>query len=78
MAFVLKPPTFGFIVSTRAALAFGVGLLVAGKLSDSRRRAIGSALIAFGAVTTVPALMALRRSAVRQLPEAKSPRPRNA
>jgi hypothetical protein len=52
----LELPTFGFIVATRAALAFGAGLLVSGKLSAERRRTIGLALVAIGAAATVPAI----------------------
>ena len=48
-----------FVVVTRAFLAAGVGLLVAGRLSDRQRRIIGATLVAIGAVTTVPALMAV-------------------
>jgi hypothetical protein len=59
---VLTLPTFGFIVSTRAALAFGVGLLVASRIPESRRRAIGSALVAIGAATTIPAVMTVLRN----------------
>src|SRR5205807_9655676 len=55
-ALVLNPPTFGFIVATRAALAAGVGLLLAGNFSAGRRRTIGSALVAIGAATTIPAV----------------------
>ena len=49
----LNLPTFGFIVSTRAALGVGIGLLVSERLPVRRRRAIGAALVAVGAVTTV-------------------------
>lgn len=48
-----------FVVVTRAFLAAGIGLLVAGRLSDKQRRVIGATLVAIGAVTTVPALMAV-------------------
>jgi hypothetical protein len=58
---VLTLPTLGFIVSTRAALAFGVGLLAANRISEPRRRAIGSTLVAIGAVTTIPAVMSVVR-----------------
>jgi len=51
----LSVPTFGFIVATRAALAFGVGLLVSAKIPEARRRAIGMTLVAIGAATTIPA-----------------------
>ena len=62
---VLNPPTFGFIVATRAALAAGVGLLLAGRFSESRRQTIGAALVAIGAATTIPAALSLRRAARR-------------
>ena len=51
----LSLPTFGFIVGTRAALAFGVALLVSDRIPASRWRALGYALLAIGAATTVPA-----------------------
>src|SRR6476619_6420884 len=56
MNLVLNPPLLGFIVGTRAALAFGVGLLLADRIPESRRRAIALSLIGFGAATTIPAL----------------------
>ena len=62
------PLLFG-IVATRAALGVGIGLLLADKLKD-RRRAIGTALVVIGAVTTVPAAMAVFG---RRLPVATEP-----
>ena len=60
---VLTPPLLGFVVGTRAALAFGVGLLVAGRIPEKRRHRLAVTLIAFGAATTIPAAMSiLRRS----------------
>jgi hypothetical protein len=56
----LKLPAFGLIVATRAALAFGAGLLVANRMPAERRRAIGVALVALGAATTIPAVFAVR------------------
>ena len=66
----LSFPEVMFIVGTRAALAAGVALLVSDRLSRSQRRSIGTALLAVGAVTTVPAAMALfgRRSDEPLLP----------
>ena len=58
----LPLPAFGFIVSTRAALAAGVALFVADRIPVERRRAVGLSLIAFGAATTVPAIKWLLRS----------------
>ena len=65
-SFNLKPQTFGFLVSTRAALAFGLGLLVASRIPETRRRRIGLALLGLGAATTVPAIRMLRRSRTPQ------------
>jgi len=62
---VLNAPTFGFIVGTRIALAVGVGLLLSERLSRTRRRAVGAALVALGGVTTFPAAVALLRAARR-------------
>jgi hypothetical protein len=53
---LLDLPTFGFILGTRAALAFGVGLLLADRLPDDRRRTIGLTLVTIGALTTIPAV----------------------
>ena len=57
----MSPPTLGFVVATRGAIAFGVGLLVAKRIPERRRRAIARTLIALGALTTIPAMMAVRR-----------------
>lgn len=51
---VLSLPMFGLTVSTRAALGFGAGLLLASRIPGARRRAIGLALVTLGAVTTIP------------------------
>ena len=55
----LPLPMFGFIVGTRAALAFGAGLLLAGRIPEHRRRRIGLTLVALGAATTIPAARAV-------------------
>ena len=54
---VLSPPLLMFVVGTRAAMAFGVGLLVAEKVPADRRRRIGLALVALGIATTIPAAL---------------------
>ena len=59
---LLDLPTFGFIVSTRAALGVGVGLLASERIPAPQRRAIGATLIAIGAATTVPAAISVMRS----------------
>jgi hypothetical protein len=71
MNFVLRPSLFGFVVATRAALAFGVGLLVANRIPEPRRRAIALTLIGVGAATTIPAIRAVlsTRTDVPALPK---------
>jgi hypothetical protein len=56
----LKLPAFGFIVATRAALAFGAGLLLSGKIPPARRRTIGLTLVGIGAAATIPAVTIVR------------------
>jgi len=51
----LSVPQMMFIISTRAALAAGVALLISGRLKPSTRRAAGLALAGLGGATTVPA-----------------------
>lgn len=70
-SFNLRPRTIGFVVGTRAALAFGAGLLVADRIPETRRRRIGLALLGLGLATTVPAIRLLRRG------RAASPAPVN-
>jgi hypothetical protein len=64
----LNVPTFGFVVATRGLLGVGIGLLLAGRMTESRRRAAGLALVATGALTTIPAAMAVIRN-VKTKPE---------
>ena len=61
----LTIPELMFVIGTRAALSAGVALLVGEKLSPRARKAVGRTLIGIGAVTTVPAIMALRRNRSR-------------
>ena len=63
---VLDLPTFAFVVSTRAALGLGIGLLIAERIPADRRRAVGSALVAMGAATTIPAAMAVFQNVRRR------------
>jgi hypothetical protein len=57
--FVVNPPLLGFVVGTRAALAFGLGLLAASRIPEPRRRALALTLISLGAATTIPAARSL-------------------
>jgi hypothetical protein len=61
----LDLPTFAFIVATRAGLAAGAALLLGHKLPGERRRLVGAALVAVGALTTIPAVLSVRRG-IRQ------------
>jgi hypothetical protein len=42
------------IAVTRVALGAGIGLLLAGRLTNSKRRSIGWLLVALGGLTTIP------------------------
>jgi hypothetical protein len=55
----LTVPELAFIAGTRGALGAGVGLLLSQKLTDTQRRAAGSALLAVGLLTTIPAALAV-------------------
>ena len=50
----LTIPEIGLIAGTRMALGAGIGLLLAEKFSDDQRRGAGWALLAVGALTTIP------------------------
>jgi hypothetical protein len=52
-------PTLGFVVMTRALLGVGIGLLLSRRLTDEQRKAVGLTLVAVGAVTTLPAALAV-------------------
>ena len=54
---MLSPPLLMFVVGTRAAMAFGAGLLAAERIPEARRRPLAVALIALGIATTIPAAM---------------------
>jgi len=50
----LTLPELGLIVGTRGLLGAGLGLLLANKLSDDRRKGIGWTLAAIGVISTIP------------------------
>jgi len=52
-------PVISLIAATRGMLGAGIGLLMAPRLRKERRRAVGWTLLAVGAVTTVPLVMAV-------------------
>lgn len=47
-------PEIGLIAMTRGALGIGIGLLIADQMTCQQRKAAGLALVAFGALTTIP------------------------
>jgi hypothetical protein len=47
-------PDLALLVGTRAVLGTEIGLLLAGRLNDDQRRAIGWALLTVGAISTIP------------------------
>lgn len=50
----LTLPELALIAGTRAAAGAGLGLLLANRLSESQRRAVGWTLLLVGAISTVP------------------------
>jgi len=62
----LPVPVFGLAVATRAALGLGIGLLIADRLTHEKRTAAGTVLVAIGALTTLPVILAIRRSVRRR------------
>jgi hypothetical protein len=53
----LTIPEILLIGGTRAALGAGLGLLIADKLSPDARRGAGWALLAVGALSTIPLVL---------------------
>jgi hypothetical protein len=53
------------LVGTRVALGVGIGLLAARRLDDRTRRGAGAALLAVGALTTLPIVLNVRASSRR-------------
>jgi hypothetical protein len=53
----LRLPELGLIAGTRGLLGAGIGLLLADKLDDRRRRGVGWTLVAIGVATTIPLAM---------------------
>lgn len=47
-------PELGLVAGTRAMLGAGLGLLLADRLTDEQRRAIGWTLLLVGVLSTIP------------------------
>jgi hypothetical protein len=66
----LTLPEIGMIAGTRVALGVGIGLLIADKIDRDTRKGAGCALLAVGALSTIPiALGILGRSWTASAPE---------
>jgi hypothetical protein len=50
----ITPSELALIAGTRAALGAGLGPLLADRLPEARRRAVGRTLFPVGAVSTIP------------------------
>jgi hypothetical protein len=50
----LSMPEIGLIAMTRVVLGVGIGLLLAEKLNADQRKSVGCALLAVGALSTLP------------------------
>ena len=50
----LTLPEIGLIAGTRGALGAGIALLLADRLNDDQRKAIGWTLFLVGAISTLP------------------------
>ena len=53
----LTIPEIILLGGTRVALGAGVGLILADKLNDSKRKGAGWALLAVGVLTTIPIVL---------------------
>lgn len=71
----LRLPELGLVAGTRGMLGAGIGLLLADKLTNRRRKGVGWTLVAIGALTTIPLAMIVfgrRRRVQRQVPVQRS------
>jgi hypothetical protein len=53
----LSAPELLLIAGTRVALGVGIGMLIANRMSNERRKGTGTALLLVGAITTIPLAM---------------------
>jgi hypothetical protein len=61
---VVTVPDMILIAGTRVALGVGIGLLLSRKLREGVREGAGWALLAIGALTTIPLVMKVRASSL--------------
>ncbi|HWR36762.1 MAG TPA: hypothetical protein VN622_12910 [Clostridia bacterium] len=58
----LTVPDIMLIAGTRVALGMGIGLLMSGKINRDARKGAGIALLAVGALTSIPLFVNVARS----------------
>jgi hypothetical protein len=57
--YTVTVPEIGIVAATRGMAGAGIGLLVSSYLRPDTRRALGWTLLAIGALSTIPIVMAL-------------------
>jgi hypothetical protein len=67
-------PELALIAGTRGVLGVGIGLLVAGYLSDRQRKTLALPLILVGALSTIPIAVHVLRKPAR-VPTGRMPEP---
>jgi hypothetical protein len=70
-------PELALIGGTRAALGAGLGLLLADRLPEAQRKAVGWTLFLVGALTTIPLAVEILGKP-RATPAGRAERPRSA
>ncbi len=58
-------PELGLLAATRGMIGAGAAFLLAGKLSNEKRKAIGVPLLLLGAASTIPIAMHLYKKNLR-------------
>ncbi len=61
-------PELGLLAATRVLLGLGIGLLISDRFNRRERTALGRALAATGALTTIPFLLLRGRKFREELP----------
>jgi len=54
-------PQLGMIALTRAMMGAGIGMLIADRIDEKKRKAIAIPLVALGALSTVPLAISVMR-----------------
>ena len=62
-------PQLFLIAGTRVALGIGVGLLISNRLNSDQKRAAGLALVAVGALTTIPLAVSVLNQGAKAISE---------